>query len=274
MRNESTTLQQFLSSAAVKNRLEKILESSPESFISSILTIYRGNSKLQDCSPSSILNAAVMAAILKLPITPSLGFAYIVPYKGQAQFQIGFKGMIQLAMRSNLYRTINAGKVFEGQIKEIDFITGEIVRGEKISDKIVGYVAYLELLNGFHKSFYMSVEELEEHAKKYSQSYAYDINSGKNSSVWSKNFDAMAKKTVLKLLLGKYGIISIDQKNLDLATALRADQAVITEKGFRYIDNEHGEERIVPFDDILDDEKILSDSEITVESEEQEANND
>ena len=274
MRNESTTLQQFLSSAAVKNRLEKILESSPESFISSILTIYRGNSKLQDCSPSSILNAAVMAAILKLPITPSLGFAYIVPYKGQAQFQIGFKGMIQLAMRSNLYRTINAGKVFEGQIKEIDFITGEIVRGEKISDKIVGYVAYLELLNGFHKSFYMSVEELEEHAKKYSQSYAYDINSGKNSSVWSKNFDAMAKKTVLKLLLGKYGIISIDQKNLDLATALRADQAVITEKGFRYIDNEHGEEKIVPFDDILDDEKIIADSEITVESEEQEANND
>ena len=92
--------------------------------------------------------------------------------------------------------------------------------------------------------------------------------------MWTTNFDSKAKKTVLKLLLGKYGIISIDQKNLDLATALRADQAVITEKGFRYIDNEHGEEKIVPFDDILDDEKILADSEITLESDEQEANND
>lgn len=274
MRNDSATLQQFLGSAAVKNRLEKILESSPESFISSILTIYRNNSKLQDCSPSSILNAAVMAAVLKLPITPSLGFAYIVPYKGQATFQIGWKGLVQLAMRSNLYRTINAGKIYEGQIKEIDFITGEIIRGEKISDEVVGYIAYIELLNGFQKSLYMSVGELEEHAKKYSQSYSYDLHSGKNSSVWSKNFDAMAKKTVLKLLLSRFGIFSIDQRSLDLTVALRADQAVVTENGFRYIDNEHGEEKIVPFDDILDGEKIISSPESDGEKDEQEENND
>ena len=274
MRNDSATLQQFLGSAAVKNRLEKILESSPESFISSILTIYRNNSKLQDCSPSSILNAAVMAAVLKLPITPSLGFAYIVPYKGQATFQIGWKGLVQLAMRSNLYRTINAGKIYEGQIKEIDFITGEIIRGEKISDEVVGYIAYIELLNGFQKSLYMSVGELEEHAKKYSQSYSYDLHSGKNSSVWSKNFDAMAKKTVLKLLLSRFGIFSIDHRSLDLTVALRADQAVVTENGFRYIDNEHGEEKIVPFDDILDGEKIISSPESDGEKDEQEENND
>lgn len=274
MRNDSATLQQFLGSAAVKNRLEKILESSPESFISSILTIYRNNSKLQDCSPNSILNAAVMAAILKLPITPSLGFAYIVPYKGQATFQIGWKGLVQLAMRSNLYRTINAGKIYEGQIKEIDFITGEIIRGEKISDEVVGYIAYIELLNGFQKSLYMSVGELEEHAKKYSQSYSYDLHSGKNSSVWSKNFDAMAKKTVLKLLLSRFGIFSIDQRSLDLTVALRADQAVVTENGFRYIDNEQGEEKIVPFDDILDGEKIISSPESDGEKDEQEENND
>ncbi len=274
MRNDSMTLQQFLGSAAVKNRLEKILESSPESFISSILTVYRNNSKLQDCSPSSILNAAVMAAVLKLPITPSLGFAYIVPYKGQATFQIGWKGLVQLAMRSNLYRTINAGKIYEGQIKEIDFITGEIIRGEKISDEVVGYIAYIELLNGFQKSLYMSVGELEEHAKKYSQSYSYDLHSGKNSSVWSKNFDAMAKKTVLKLLLSRFGIFSIDQRSLDLTVALRADQAVVTENGFRYIDNEHGEEKIVPFDDILDGEKIISSPESDGEKDEQEENND
>lgn len=155
-------------------------------------------------------------------------------------------------MRSGLYATLNSGAVYEGQIKEIDFITGEIVRGEKISEKIVGYVAYMELLNGFRKSLYMTVEEIQAHAQKYSQSYAYDLKSGKRSSVWSTNFDAMAKKTVLKKLLSSFGIMSIDQKGADLATALQADQAVVTEAGLRYVDNEpDGEEKIVPFDDII-----------------------
>lgn len=245
-------LQQLLNSAGIKKRFGELLDNSSASFISSILTIVRSNSKLQECSPNSILSAAGIAAALKLPINPSLGFAYIVPYKGQAQFQLGWRGYVQLAMRTNQYRTLNSGAVYEGQIKEIDFITGEIVRGEKISDKIVGYVAYMELLNGFNKIFYMSVEELEEHARKYSQSYAYDLRSGKKSSVWSTNFDAMAKKTVLKLLLNKFGIVSIDQQSLDLIKALQADQAVITDEGLRYIDNEQeGEERVIPFDDVI-----------------------
>ena len=155
-------------------------------------------------------------------------------------------------MRSGLYATLNSGAVYEGQIKEIDFITGEIVRCEKISDKIVGYVAYMELLNGFRKSLYMTIEEIQAHAEKYSQSYAYDLKSGKKSSVWSTNFDAMAKKTVLKRLLSSFGIMSIDQKGADLATALQADQAVITEAGLRYIDNEpDGEEKIIPFEEII-----------------------
>lgn len=155
-------------------------------------------------------------------------------------------------MRSGLYSTLHSGAVREGQIREIDFITGEIVRGEKISDKIIGYVAYMELLNGFRKSLYMTLEEIQNHAEKYSQSYAYDLKSGKKSSVWSTNFDAMAKKTVLKRLLSSFGIMSIDQKGADLATALQADQAVITEGGLRYIDNEpDGEEKIIPFDEII-----------------------
>ena len=249
----SPNLQQLLNSESIKRRFGELLDNSSASFISSILTIVRSNSKLQECSPNSILAAAGIAAALKLPINPSLGFAYIVPYKGQAQFQLGWRGYVQLAMRTNQYKTLNAGAVCEGQIQEIDFVTGEIVRGEKISDKVVGYVAYMELLNGFNKVFYMSVEELEEHAQKYSQSYAYDLRSGKKSSVWTTNFDAMAKKTVLKLLLNKFGIISIDQQSLDLIKALQADQAVITEDGFRYIDNEQDdEERIVPFDDVID----------------------
>ena len=155
-------------------------------------------------------------------------------------------------MRSGQYRTLNSGAVREGQIKEIDFVTGEIIRGEKISDEIVGYVAYMELINGFKKSLYMTVDELKAHAEKYSQSYAYDLRSGRKSSVWTTNFDAMAKKTVLKKLLSNFGIISIDQQSADLATALQADQAVITEEGFRYIDNERDEEKIVPFNEVID----------------------
>ena len=251
MNRETPTLQQLLNSAGIKRRFEELLDTSAPSFISSILTIFRGNPKLQDCSPNSILSAAGIAAALKLPINPSLGFAHIVPYKGQATFQIGTKGFIQLAMRSGLYRTINSGAVREGQIKEIDFVTGEIIRGEKISDEVVGYVAYMELVNGFKKSLYMSNEELQSHAQKYSQSYAYDLRSGRKSSVWSTNFDAMAKKTVLKKLLSNFGVISIDQQSLALSTALQADQAVITEEGFNYVDNDRDEEKIIPFSDVI-----------------------
>ena len=258
MKQDGPSLQQLLNSAVIKQRFEALLNTSAPSFISSILAIVRSNSKLQDCSPNSILSAAGIAAALKLPINPSLGFAFIVPYKGQAQFQLGWKGFIQLAMRSGQYLTLNSGAVREGQIKEIDFVTGEIIRGEKISDEIVGYVAYMELINGFKKSLYMTIDELQAHAEKYSQSYAYDMRSGRKSSVWSTNFDAMAKKTVLKKLLNNFGIISIDQQSIDLARALQADQAVITSEGLRYIDNEQDEEKVIPFDDIInvDDDEI------------------
>lgn len=270
MKQESLSLQQLLTSVPVKNRFDELLDKSAPSFISSILSIYRTNSKLQECSPRSILNASGIAAALKLPINPSLGFAYIVPYKGQAQFQIGYKGLIQLAMRSGQYLTLNSGPVCDGQIKEIDFVTGEIIRGEKISDEIVGYVAYMELLNGFKKALYMTIDELKAHAEKYSQSYSYDIRYNKKSSVWSTNFEVMAKKTVLKRLISNFGIISIDQHSVDLATALQADQAVITPNGFQYVDNEKDEEKVVPFNEEInfsedeggDDEDTFSDEHI------------
>lgn len=252
MRQDSPTLQQMLNSAGIRRRFEELLDTSAPSFISSIFTIFKSNKTLQMCEPNSILAAAGIAAALKLPINPSLGFAFIVPYKGQAAFQLGAKGFVQLAMRSGQYRTLNAGAVREGQIKEIDFVTGEIIRGEKISDEVVGYVAYMELINGFKKSLYMTVAELHAHAEKYSMSYAHDLRSGKKSSVWSTNFDAMARKTVLKRLLSNFGVISIDQQSAALATALQADQAVITEEGFRYVDNERGEEKIVPFNEVID----------------------
>lgn len=246
----------------VTERFEKMLGDNCGSFLSSILTIANNSSRLRECNPNTILSAAGIAASLKLPVTPSLGFAYIVPYKVhghyQAQFQIGWKGLVQLAQRSNQYRKLNSSRVYEGQIKEIDFVTGDIIRGEKISDQVVGYVAYMELINGFNKAIYMSVEELKQHAQKYSQSYAYDVKKRSNSSVWSTNFDSMAKKTVLKQLLSKYGIMSIDTRSTDMARALQADQSVIQSDGsYYYVDNERNRNRdgneLIPIEENAED---------------------
>jgi len=269
MRQDQPTLQQLLNAPSIKRRFEELLDSSAPSFISSILAIFKSNTKLQECSPNSILSAAGIAAALKLPINPSLGFAHIVPYKGHAQFQLSARGFVQLAMRSGQYRTLNSGAVREGQIADIDFVTGEIIRGEKISDTIVGYLAYMELINGFKKSLYMTVDELQAHAEKYSQSYAYDLRTGRKSSVWTTNFDSMAKKTVLKRLLSNYGIISIDQQAAEMATALEADQAVITDDGLRYVDNERDEEKIVPFSDVIDLPEAIDEPDDNIDSEEE-----
>ena len=136
---------------------------------------------------------------------------------------MGYKGYIQLAMRTGQYKTINASVVYEGQIEDVDFVTGEIIRGKKKSDKVVGYVAYFELINGFSKMVYMTHEEMLHHAMTYSQAYKYDRKNGKKSSVWSTNFEAMGLKTVLKQLISKYGIMSIDMQGAGLETALSAD---------------------------------------------------
>ncbi|WP_328596354.1 recombinase RecT [Anaerovibrio slackiae] len=140
---------------------------------------------------------------------------------------------MQLAERTGQYKTINASVVYEGQIEDIDFITGNIIRGKKISDTVVGYVAYIEFLNGFSKTFYMSKEEVEAHASKYSQSYR------KGYGVWKDNFDAMALKTVTKLLISKYGIMSIEMESSSLARALAADQAIMEseDETYTYADN-------------------------------------
>lgn len=216
----------MLKAESVKNRFAEVLDKGAPAFISAILAIYNGNFALQKCDAKSILGAAGLAATLKLSITPSLGHAYILPYRGQATFILGYKGLIQLAHRTGKYTRIHAGAVREGQIRGIDVLTGEPIIGEKISDDIVGYIAYFKLNNGFEKSLYMSKNEVEEHAKKYSQSY------GSSSSPWTKNFNEMANKTVLKLLLNRWGILSAD-----MVTAIQADQSVVDKNSFTYVDN-------------------------------------
>lgn len=239
-RNNLAQLKGMLSAESTKKRFFEILGSKSASFISSIINVVNGNPALQEANPNTVLMSAAIAATLDLPINPNLGFAAIVPYKekGQAvaQFQMMWRGFVQLAQRSGQYRTLNTTEVYEGEIKKQNRFTGEIEfdpDGRK-SDKIIGYVAYMSLLNGFEKYFYMSREECEKHAKRYSKTYQ------KGYGKWKDDFDAMAKKTVLKLLISKYGIMSVDmQKAVEFdQSTVQGDINHIEEATAEYVDNE------------------------------------
>lgn len=220
---------------SVKAKFSEILGKKSTAFMTSVLQIVSQNDMLKSADPMSVYNVAMISATLDLPLNPNLGFAYIVPFmqKGAklAQFQIGWKGFVQLAQRSGLYKTISATQIYEGQIKSNNPLKGiEFDFDAKKSDKVIGYCSYFELLNGFEKYFYMSVEEMEAHAKKFSQTYK------KGFGVWSDNFDAMALKTVIKLNLQKFGPLSVEMQ-----TAIQADQSVVKNvenAEFEYIDND------------------------------------
>lgn len=212
-------IEQLLGRIDVKKRFDEILGKRAPGFISSIISAVKTNPNLSACDPMSVISSAVIAATLDLPINSNLGFAHIVPYSGKAQFQMGWKGFVQLAIRTGQYKTMNAAEVYEGELRSWNRITGEIdidLTGRK-SNKAVGYVAFFRLVNGFEKYVYMTREEVEEHARRYSKSYS------NKAGQWSQNFNVMALKTVLKLLLSKYGILSVDMQR-----ALAVDQAVIT----------------------------------------------
>lgn len=227
------TVKNIIANINIKKRFESILGKKASGFMASIIDV-ASSKNFQNVEQYSIVSSALVAATLDLPINPNLGFAYVVPYNDKkrgkiAQFQMGYKGFIQLAERTGQYKTINAIKIYEGDIKHIDKLTGEIEfneENENIEDddkkKVVGYVAYFRLINGFEKTLYMTANKIEKHAKKYSQSYKSRKDYIVKSSRWTTDFDTMALKTVLKLLLSKYGMLSIDMQ-----MALETDQAVI-----------------------------------------------
>ena len=222
MRNQTQTpartIEDWVESENIKQKFQEVLDKGAGAFVTSILSLVKSTPQLAAADPKTVISAAMTAATLKLPINPNLGFAYIIPYGKEAQFQMGYKGYIQLAMRTGQYKTINASVVYEGQVEGVDFITGEIIRGKKKSDKVVGYVAYFELINGFSKMVYMTKEEMLRHAQTFSKSFS------RSSSVWKTNFDAMGLKTVIRRLISKYGIMSIEMQGAGLATALSADK--------------------------------------------------
>lgn len=232
MENEVTTTQATTVSAITQNpavvkRFSEILGKKSAGFISSLVSLSKTQA-LAKAEPNTVVASALVAATLDLPIVPTLGFAAIVPFydskKKQtlASFQVMTKGLIQLSQRSGQYKTINVTAVYEGDIRSYNRFTGEIEfdvsNTPDASAKPIGYVAYMKLTNGFEKYLYMTVEELEKHGQHYSQTYR------KGYGLWVENFDAMAKKTVLKLLLSKFGPLSVDTQ---MSLALQADQAAI-----------------------------------------------
>ncbi|EQK11270.1 recombinase RecT [Clostridioides difficile] len=239
------SVKNLLSTEAYKKRFKEVLKDKANTFMASVVNVSNLPS-LKDAEPNSILKSAMVAATLDLPIDPNLGFSYLVPFtnKGvkEAQFQIGYKGFIQLAMRTGQYKTINAIEIYEGEIKSVNRLTGEIEfnKNEDEIDKeiVVGYIAYFKLLNGFEKTLYMSKEDMEKYAKRYSQTYKSNKDYVVKSSLWTTDFDAMAVKTVLKRLLSKYGILSIEMQK-----ALETDQAVIKDdNSVEYVDRQVEEE--------------------------------
>ena len=208
-------LKSVINAESVQEQFKNALQDGAPLFIASLIDIYSNDKSLQKCSPQAVIMEALKAATLRLPLNKNLGFAYIVPYGNEPQMQIGYKGYIQLAQRTGQYKYINADVVYEGELKGYNKVTGELdLSGEPKSDKVVGYFAYIELVNGFKKSMYWTKEKVIAHAKRYSKSY------GNKNSAWHTNFDEMALKTMLRNLLSKYGVMSIEMVN-----AFTADSA-------------------------------------------------
>jgi len=245
-------VQKFLRNDSVQQRIEQLLKDRASQFTTSLLATVNTNQLLSQCKPETVLNAALTAAALDLPINSNLGFAYVIPYKNnkqiddpetgkktwvsvyEAQFQMGYRGFIQLAQRSGQYKRIAATPVYEGQLKEEDPLAGNTyVWDAKTSDKIIGYVSRLELVNGFKNDLYMTAEEMETHGARYSQSYKADKKYKSDKSLWSTDFDTMGMKTVLKLNISKWGPMSVEMQK-----AVESDQAVIRDTGPEYIDGE------------------------------------
>lgn len=205
------TLDQFkavLNEGTIRAQIKNSLHEKSGAFMSSMIDLYNGDTLLQNCDPRAVALECIKAASLDLPINKSLGFAYVVPYKNKPTFTIGYKGLIQLAQRSGQYKYINADVVYEGELKGRNKLTGMIdLSGEKISDNVIGYFAYFQLINGAEKTLYMSKAEAEAWKNKYSPS----ANSTKSYySPWNTDFDKMAIKTCLRRLISTYGIMSTE----------------------------------------------------------------
>lgn len=228
--NKPNSVKGLLDSPVVKNKFKDLLKNKAAQFTSSLITLVNNDSYLSDADPMSIITGAMQAAQLDLPLEKQFGFAYLVPFNTKegnrwvkkAQFVLGYRGYIQLAMRSGQYRSINVGTIYEGQLKGWNPLTEELEFDPeaKESDEVVGYFGYFKMLNGFEKTVFWTKENVEQHR----------INNSKNrdkkalTGVWASNYDAMAQKTVLRNLLSKWGILSIEMQKAILTDESDADE--------------------------------------------------
>lgn len=263
----SNKLQLYIRGAAVQGSIEQTLKDGADDFTTSLLTVINGNPVLQECDPQEVVRTALKAASMHLPIDPALGLAYIIPYNNNRkereaytdskgvqryrdkwvkqympQLQIGWKGFVQLALRSQQYKTINVTDVREGEFRGENRLTGAIDfdwvddTTERNKLPIIGYVGYFRLTNGFEKILFMSYDDLEGHAKKYSKTYA------NGNGKWADDKAAMSRKTVVKLLISKWG-----PQSTQIQKALRADQAAMGEDDtYNYVDNDKSDEPVLP----------------------------
>lgn len=256
-------LKSIIKADSVQEQFANAMGAHKDTFVASLIDLYAGDKALQTCKPQAVVMEALRAATMKLPINKALGFAYIVVYNNSVKmpngswqkvptptFIPGYKGYIQLAMRTGQYKTINADVVYEGEIGEYDKLSGTIqFNGKKKSEKIIGYFAYIEMLNGFSKTLYMSVEDMANYAIRYSPSFKgrnkptteslvkiAQANEPTNKVGWEGNFNDMALKTVLRRLISKYGYLSVEMQNAVIsdvrsedAEAIRNDDIADTE---------------------------------------------
>ena len=217
---KNMSLGELIHSPAVVGKLNEVWNSPQmaNSFMSSVISVANGNPQLRNAEPMSIIGAAMVAATMQLQVIPTLGQCYIIPYGKKAQFQVGYLGLLQLCQRSGQFKKILAAPVHEGEYVSGDEFDEEYVfdKKQKKSDKVIGYMAKFELLNGFTKVAYWDIEKVKAHATKFSQAFRAGFN-----SPWKSDFDAMAQKTVLK------SILKFAPKSIEMQNAVTFDQSVI-----------------------------------------------
>lgn len=245
--NQRLGITAYLTADAVKNQINNVVGGKEgQKFIASIVSAVNTNPALQECTNQSILSGALLGQSLKLSPSPQLGQYYLVPFKdkekGQvAQFQMGYKGYIQLAIRSGQYKKLNVLAIKKGELEYFDPLNEDIKISLMVDDwdaredaETIGYYAMFELTNGFRKALYWSKKQMEAHALKYSPGYRRDKEKKTAYTFWSKNFDGMAYKTMLRQLLSKWGVMSIDMQQ-----AFESDMGSINEDGsVNYVEND------------------------------------
>jgi len=241
---QNPTVKSLLANINYKNRFEDVLKEKAGPFMASLSQVTNQSKQLQNAEPHSVIAAAFTAACLDLPIDKNLGFAHIVPYAGVAQFQMGWKGYVQLALRTGQYSAMNAIVVNKEAFTSFNPLTGSLdIDHEKLdeySENVAGYAFYYKLVSGFEKIEYWPLGKVQKHAKKYSQAYK----KGKKDSPWFTDFNIMAIKTIVKITLSRWGILSIEMRKaitLDQSAQRDIDSELIYPDNTDILDVEYGE---------------------------------